>query len=280
MRVAYSIGHHPQACLGLGVRTVRFPESHFEAAGAILGQPLRLVPSESLGEDFLVPADCEFVIEGVMRAGKRKPEGPFGEYTKYTGPQHWNPCIDITAITHRKDAIWHDITVGHPDTWHTAGFGQEAGFFHAASQFTNVLGVHLPLSACCRFHAYIKIRKTQEGQGRSVIMACLPLTWQIKHVFVFDEDVDIFDEKEVLWAIATRSQWDKDILVVPRAIRNPYDASAAEVRTQVKAGIDCTKPVPPTPYYPVSKVPDEVTAQFNLEDWIAKEHVEKMPPLR
>ena len=86
MPAAYWVGHHPLVLLGAATH-VGPDESHFETAGGTVGAPLRLVPSETLGEDFLVPADAEIVIEGYVPKGRRHPEGPFGEYTRYVGPQ-------------------------------------------------------------------------------------------------------------------------------------------------------------------------------------------------
>ena len=80
-------------------------ESHYETSGGILGAPLRLVPSETLGDDFLVPADAEVVIEGYVACGQRKPEAPFGEYTRYSGPQRWSPLLKVTAVTHRRGPL-------------------------------------------------------------------------------------------------------------------------------------------------------------------------------
>ena len=79
MPCAYWVGHHPLACLAAQAR-LGYPESHYHAMGGLLEEPLRLVPSETLGEDFLVPADAEVVVEGYMQPGVRVPEGPFGEY--------------------------------------------------------------------------------------------------------------------------------------------------------------------------------------------------------
>ena len=85
MKVAYWVGHHPSVLMGAHT-TMGYPESHYETAGAVAGEPLRLVPSETLGDDFLVPADAEFVIEGIMKPGVRRP-----------------PSVNIRGITGLKD---------------------------------------------------------------------------------------------------------------------------------------------------------------------------------
>jgi 2,5-furandicarboxylate decarboxylase 1 len=242
MRAAYWIGHHPLAGLGAQTR-VAYPGSHFEAAGGLLGEPLRLVPSETLGEDFLVPADAEAVIEGTIAPGKRYPEGPFGEYTGYLGPQVPNPQLEVTAVTHRASAYWHDIMVGWADTAVMGAFSLEGAIYEAVkSRVSSLANVYLPLSGRCRFHAYLQLRDPLEGDAREAIMAALPVDRRLKHVFVFDDDVDIFDDREALFAIATRTQWDADVMIFPRVRGVPLDPSI-DGRLTTKAGIDCTKPV-------------------------------------
>lgn len=242
MRAAYWIGHHPLAGLGAQVR-VPYPGSHFEAAGGVLGEPLRLVPSETLGDDFLVPADAEFVIEGLIEPGKRYPEGPFGEYTGYLGPQVPNPQLTVTAITHRQQAYWHDIQVGWADTAVMGAFAMEGAIYEAVkSRVPSLKNVYLPLSGRCRFHAYLQLEQPMEGDAREAIMAALPVDRRLKHVFVFDDDIDIFDDREALFAIATRTLWDQDLMVFPRVRGVPLDPTI-DGRLTTKAGLDCTKPV-------------------------------------
>src|SRR5499426_3427676 len=163
MPAAYWIGHHPLALLG-AANHVGPDESHYETAGGTLGSPLRLVPSETLGEKFLVPADAEVVIEGYMPRGQRKPEGPFGEYTRHVGPQRWCPLLKVTAVTHRETAYWDDVMVGH--THWISSLTKEGAVFRAVQRSVpGVKAVHLPMSGCGVAHVYIQIRKTVEGQG-------------------------------------------------------------------------------------------------------------------
>jgi UbiD family decarboxylase len=158
MPAAYWIGHHPLALLG-AANHVGPEESHYETAGGTLGSPLRLVVSETLGEKFLVPADAEVVIEGYMPKGQRKPEGPLGEYTRHVGPQRWGPLLKVTAVTHRRDAYWDDVMVGH--THWIISLTKEGEVFRAVQRSVpGVKAVHLPMSGCGVAHVYIQIRKT------------------------------------------------------------------------------------------------------------------------
>ncbi|HLB12725.1 MAG TPA: UbiD family decarboxylase, partial [Dehalococcoidia bacterium] len=274
MKVAFWIGHHPLAVLGCEAH-VSVTASHYEAAGGALGEPLRLVPSETLGEDFLVPADAEVVIEGIIPHGQRRPEGPFGEFSRYSGPQKWHPFIKVTAVTRRRDPYWQDLIVGHTH-WVGSLQGEGAAYEAIKRSVPGLLCVYAPMSGAGRFHLYLKIRKTVEGQGRTALLAALNAYVPVKHAFVFDEDVDIFDEKEVLLALATRFQGDRDLLVVENCMGSGLDPSA-DGPIGTKVGFDCTKPAPPAQFPHRLKVPAEVLDQMKLEDFIPRERLLQIP---
>ena len=274
MKVAFWIGHHPLAVLGCEAH-VSVTASHYEAAGGALGEPLRLVPSETLGEDFLVPADAEVVIEGIIPHGQRRPEGPFGEFSRYSGPQKWHPFIKVTAVTRRRDPYWQDLIVGHTH-WVGSLQGEGAAYEAIKRSVPGLLCVYAPMSGAGRFHLYLKIRKTVEGQGRTALLAALNAYVPVKHAFVFDEDVDIFDEKEVLLALATRFQGDRDLLVIENCMGSGLDPSA-DGPIGTKVGFDCTKPAPPAQFPHRLKVPAEVLDQMKLEDFIPRERLLQIP---
>ncbi len=268
MRVAYWIGHHPAMYLGAGVK-LRYPESHWDATGGLIGEPLRLVPSETLGDDFLVPADAEFVIEGVIPRGERRPEGPFGEYTRYYGGQRLNPYMRVTCVTHRRNPHWFSEIIGGMDEG--AGLGalrREGAVYEVVSRCVpQVLNVYRPPSSPP--HMYVQMRKTHDSQPRSAILATLAAAnGSIKHVFVFDEDVDIFDEQEVLWAIGSRTDWSRDVIVVPTMPATSLDPTATGYATGTSAGLDCTKPCAPAVYEQRAFVPPEVMNRVNLADFL------------
>lgn len=285
MPVAVCIGHHPAAILGAQTRMDQGAD-HYEAMGAFLGEPMRVVPSETLGDDFLVPADCQFVIEGYVPAGKRAAEGPFGEYTEYYGPQRWMPYLVATCVTHRKDALWHDVAVSTPDHQLQGVFGIEQAVFQAVKRVVpTVKNVYMPTSGCCRFHAYIQIKKERAHDGREAILAAINVDQRLKHVFVFDEDVDIFDERMVLWAIATRTQWDLDVMIFERLTGSTWDPSGID-STTAKGGIDATMPLPSIEPFPMPlrtlrpSLPDEVREKINeaaLRHFIPERVLEKIP---
>ncbi|HZT06031.1 MAG TPA: UbiD family decarboxylase [Chloroflexota bacterium] len=274
MPAAYWVGHHPLALLGAATR-VGVEESHYEAAGGTLGSPLRLVPSETLGQDFLVPADAEIVIEGYMPRGQRKPEGPFGEYTRYVGPQRWCPFLKVTAITRRRDAYWDDVMVGH--THWISSLGKEGEIHRAVQQAVpTVRAVHVPMSGAGVQHVYVQIRKTIEGQGKVAALAALNAYFANKHAFVFDEDVDIFDEKEVLLALATRFQADRGLVVVNGITGSPLDPSSEDGFTTCKVGFDCTKPLG-KPFAERLSIPQDVMDRIDPFEIIGQDRLERIP---
>ena len=274
MPAAYWIGHHPLALLGAATH-VGPDESHYETAGGSLGTPLRLVASETLGEKFLVPADAEVVIEGFMPKGQRKPEGPFGEYTRHVGPQRWCPLLKVTAVTHRRDAYWDDVMVGHTH-WISSLVKEGAVARLVQRSVPGVKAVHVPMSGCGVSHVYIQLRKTVEGQGKIAAAAALSGFFDIKHAFVFDEDVDIFDEREVLLALATRFQADRGLVLLPGMNGSPLDPSAPERNVTAKAGFDCTKPFG-KPFAERLAIPAEVLARIDPLKIIGEKRWARIP---
>jgi 2,5-furandicarboxylate decarboxylase 1 len=266
-RVAIWIGHHPAVCMGAEAK-MGYPLSHWDTAGGCLGEPLRLVPSETLGDDFLVPADAEFVIEGTVPQGKLKPEGPFGEYTRYFGAQRLNPYMEVTCISHRENALWTSIITGYADD-QIGALRREGLVFEAVQRVVPQLqAVYRPMAA--PHHMYIQIRKSHDAQPRAAIMAALSVPDAIKHVFVFDQDVDIFDEQEVQWAIDTRSDWAKDLIVVPNLEASHLEPTTKGDGLGTRAGIDCTIPSPPAVYEQRSFIPQDVMDRIKLDDYLPK----------
>ncbi|MBM2811727.1 MAG: UbiD family decarboxylase [Chloroflexi bacterium] len=264
-RMVFWVGHHPAVYIGAEAK-LGYPESHWEAAGGMIGEPLRLVASETLGDDFLVPADAEYVIEGFVRNGSElKPEGPFGEYTRYFGSQRLRPCMDVTCVTHREEPYWFTIIPGYGDDA-IGGLRREGHIFdllkHAVPEVTNV---YRP--AICPLYFYVQLHKTADWQPRSIISAALSIADSIKYVFVFDEDVDIFDEYEVHWAIGTRSDWARDIVVLENAAPIGLEPNSSGGGT-TRAGIDCTKPAPPAKFEQRSFIPAETMAEIRLSDYL------------
>ena len=122
-------------------------------------------------------------------------------------------------------------------------------------KFPSIRAVHMTPGGSCRFHAVISMEKRQEGQARNVILAALADNFDIKHVWVVDADVDVFDPEAVEWALATRFQADRDVVLVPGAQGSRLDPSADE-GISAKLGFDCTIPLGAEPgRYEVIRIP-------------------------
>lgn len=283
MPVAVWIGHHPAAIAG-GQSRLAYPESHYPSMGGVMGEPLRLVPSETFGEDLMVPADAEIVIEGYVPRDVFEAEGPFGEYPGYIGPQRPSNVIEVACVTYRHDAIYHGIGVGLADHLVLLGnFPLEARIYSVVkSVLPELMNVYVPVSGR-RNHVYLQVKKTRPGIGKDAILATLPCDSRIKHVFVVDEDMDVFNESDVLWSVAYRSQWDKDLVVVKGTAVFPLDPSLPSPgNTGTRGGIDATAPPPigmglPRFYQMINKAPDEVATAIQLEDFVEPEMLANYP---
>jgi 2,5-furandicarboxylate decarboxylase 1 len=241
MPIAIVIGHHPT--FHFGAQTLHSIDvDEYDVIGGMRGDPLPVTESVTWGDDLLIPADAEFVIEGAVRAGERIVEGPFGEYAGYYGAQGDDRHrVTVRAITHRSDAIYHDIFGGHPDHLNLGGIPIEGRIFDSVKEtISSVENVYLPPSGNCRQHCYVKIDKTKPGQGKNAILAALAPYDLVKHVVVVDSDVDIFDDRDILWAIATRSQWDEDLIAESGFSSITLDPSAEDYQITARGGIDAT----------------------------------------
>jgi 2,5-furandicarboxylate decarboxylase 1 len=212
-----------------------------EIAGALHRRPLPVV--KCLTSDLRVPADAEIVIEGRFLPGVREPEGPFGEFPQYYGERAERHVMEIDAVTHRRDAIFHTIVGGGLEHLLLGAIPREATLLvHLQRSFPNVRDVHLARGGVCRYHLYVQIHKRQEGEAKNIMLGAFAGHYDIKHVVVVDEDVDIHNPDEVEWAVATRFQADRDLVVVPESQGSKLDPSTRN-GIGAKMGLDATKPL-------------------------------------
>lgn len=266
-RMAVTIGHHP--CYYLGALTLAgFEVDEYEVIGGMLGEPLRLTPSETWGEEFLVPADAEVVVEAEILPDSKEVEAPFGEFPGYYGPQRLRPAVEVTAITRRERPIFQHAFVGHPDNWILGAVPKEGGIYRdIRGRVPGVEQVHLPNSGCGRFRAYVSLDQDSEGEAKHAALQTLASSDFIKQVVVVDEDVDVFNEREVLWAIATRMRADEDIDVVDNVKGNTLDPSVrGEVATS-KIIVDATVPVDEQ-YPPRLDLPEAALEKMDPAEYI------------
>jgi 2,5-furandicarboxylate decarboxylase 1 len=210
-------------------------------AGALHGEPLQVI--KCLTNEVRVPADAEIVLEGRILPHRRAPEGPFGEFPQYYGERAERHVAKIDRITHRRDAIFHTIVGGANEHLILGAIPREATLLgHLRRSFPNVLDVHLSMGGVGRYVLYVKLHKRQEGEPKNVIMGAFAGHYDLKHVIVVDDDVDIHNAREVEWAVVTRAQADKDLVIVANAQGSKLDPSSHD-GISAKLGIDATVPL-------------------------------------
>ena len=198
----------------------------FEVVGGLLGEPLEVAPCATI--DLHVPAAAEIVIEGEILPGVREPEGPFGEFTGYFSRRSTEHVFVAKAIAMRERPWFQSIGSGRAgDHITTLGLVREAEIHNALSRvIPNVTGVHVPLSGTSSFTAYVAIKQSRPGEAKHVIPIVLGVDHYLKLVIVVDDDVDVFDEADVLWAVATRMQADRDLVMIAGSLGAMLDPSA------------------------------------------------------
>src|SRR6266545_884508 len=212
-----------------------------EIAGALHRRPLSVI--KCICSELRVPAEAEIVIEGRFLPGVRELEGPFGEFPQYYGERAERHVMEIDAVTHRNDAIFHTIVGGGLEHLLLGAIPREATLLaHLQRSFPNVRDVHLSQGGVCRYHLYVQIRKRQEGEAKNIMLGAFAGHYDVKHVIVVDEDVDIHNSNEVEWAVATRFQADRDLVIVPESQGSKLDPSTRN-GVGAKMGLDATKPL-------------------------------------
>jgi UbiD family decarboxylase len=262
--VAFAIGVHPAIALGcLAIGSI--DEDERAIMGGLLGEPLEVVKCET--SDVLVPAHAEMILEGEILPHERTAEGPFGEFTGYSLGERQREVLKVRAITHRRDAIFQDITVGHLDHLMLSTTPIEANLYRAVrSMVPTVKAVRVPAPFTC----YVSIEQRISGQGKNAILAVLGADLYMKRVVVVDHDVDIFNDRQVNWAIATRCQPDRDIAVISNARGSDLDPSTKEDGYTSKWGVDATAKPSLANFTPRHRVPKEVWQRINVKDFKGK----------
>jgi UbiD family decarboxylase len=260
--VAFAIGVHPAIALGaLAIGSI--DEDERSIMGGLFGEPLELVKCET--SDVLVPAHAELVIEGEILPGARVAEGPFGEFTGYSLGERQREVLEVMAITHRAGAYFQDISVAHLDHMLLSTIPMEANLYRAVrAMVPSVKAVRVPAPFTC----YVSIEQRVPGQAKNAILAVLGADLYMKRVVVVDHDVDVFDDREITWALATRCQPDRDITVISNARGSDLDPSSrGEDGFTAKWGVDATAKPLLAAYTPRHRVPPDVWQRLRLEDF-------------
>ena len=272
MEAVLFIGHHPAALIGT-LCEGPMDLSELEVMGGLLGEPLEVVDGETV--DIPVPAFAEIAIEGYLDPANETGDGPFAEFTGFYGPAK-DPVglMHVTAITMRDDAIYHDLDPAHQEHNLAGALTLESTVYESVKHLTpTVTGVYMPVSGSCRFTVYVSIKKRVPGEGKSAGMAALTSNPNIKMAIVVDDDIDIYNEQQVLWAIGTTFEADRDLAMIPGAMGSHLNPSAyGEVRTEsgpmnTKVIIDATRPAT-LPFETRIVPPQEAWDRIKLEDYI------------
>jgi UbiD family decarboxylase len=219
------------------------PKGMDELAIAQALAPTPLVRCVSV--DLEVPAECEAVLEGRV-TGQLADEGPFIDLTETWDIVRQQPVIEIDCITHRRSPIYHALLPGGPEHKLLMGLPREPTIFQAVSEVADCRAVSITPGGMSWLHAVVQIAKGATGDGRRAVEAAFRGHGSLKHVVVVDLDVDLFDPAAVEWAIATRFQADRDLMVFEDQPSSSLDPSATLVPGQkarsAKMGLDATIP--------------------------------------
>ncbi|MGC1305189.1 MAG: UbiD family decarboxylase [Caulobacteraceae bacterium] len=242
--VSFVIGAHPLDYIGA---TMRLPVDELGLVASLRNGPLPVV--KGVTNDILVPADAEYVLEGYLSdKGYVEPEGPYGEFLGYYGGVKRNPVFHLTAITHRRDAMFQTMTIsgrtmGYTDSAPLIALRTEAMIWRALEgAVREPLGVYATGASGGMFNVRISLRQRVPGEARNAIAAAFSSLANVKNVFVVDPDVDIFSDQQMDWALATRFQPARDLVVSEGYRALPLDPSLGEDRLGSKAGFDLTWP--------------------------------------
>ncbi len=242
--IAFTLGAHPADFIAA---SLRLPVDEITLLGALRGAALPVV--KCITNDIRVPADAEIVIEGYLdERGHVEPEGPYGEYFGYYGVMKQNPVFHLTAITRRNDALFQTVTISgrHLANTDTAQIGvlrTEATIWQALrTAIREPVAVYASAASNGSNNVRVAIRQRVPGEARNAIAAVFGSLVNVKHVFVVDDDIDIHSDAQLEWALGTRFQADRDLVIGSGYRVMPLDPSLEGRPTGAKAGFDLTLP--------------------------------------
>jgi 2,5-furandicarboxylate decarboxylase 1 len=243
--IAFTIGSHP---LDFFAATARQQGDEHHMVATMRGEPAPFV--KCLTNDILVPADAEAVIEGYLdERGYFEPEGPFGEYMGYYGAIHMDPVFTCTAIAMRADPMHQTVQHGTAFVLDQTDSAMMQALAQEATAMRILKGVcREPFAVSTRSLSggsstlRVSIRQHRLGEARNAMLALFAGILRVKTIYVFDEDIDVRDDRQVEWAFGTRFQADRDLVVLTGMMGMPMDPSLDGRRTGAKAGFDCTRP--------------------------------------
>lgn len=243
--ISFAVGSHPIDQLAA---TLRFPSDELALIAALRGEPMGVV--KCISNDLLVPADAQVIIEGYLdERGHVEAEGPYGEFLGYYGAVKHNPVFHVTAITRRHDAIFQTASIGGSamnctDTAQLSSLRTEVLVWRALeTAVRDVRAVYCPPATGGSFNVRIALQQRVPGEARNAIAAVFGCMGNIKNVFVVDPDIDVYSDPQMEWALATRFQPARDLVLQTGLRTVPLDPSLEGSRVTDKAGFDLTLPL-------------------------------------
>lgn len=240
LEVAIVLGYDAPFLLASQYPSSTYGVDKYNLDSALRGEPLELVKCET--NSLLVPAYAEIVLEGRLVAGKRELEGPFGELMGYYGKQAPHPIVEIDCITHRNNPIYQTAFPCEEEHL-TNGLIREMELYYYMKNIMDVQDVYVTEGGGYRFNAVVSIKQKRMGEAKSAIISALGLNKDLKHVVIVDDDVDIYREREIEWAITSRAQASHDFVIIPEALGSSLEPSHDIRGVTDKVGIDATRPI-------------------------------------
>ncbi len=244
--VAVALGADPATILG-AVTPVPDTLSEYQFAGLLRGSKTEL--TRCIGSDLQVPASAEIVLEGCIHPGETAPEGPFGDHTGYYNEQEEFPVLTIDRITMRHDPIYHSTYTGKPpDEPAILGVALNEVFVPLLTkQFPEIVDFYLPPEGCSYRIAVVSMRKQYPGHAKRVMFGIWSYLRQFmytKFIIVVDDDIDVRDWKEVIWAVTTRVDPARDLLIAGNTPIDYLDFASPVSGLGSKLGLDATNKWP------------------------------------
>ncbi|MCJ7517388.1 MAG: UbiD family decarboxylase [Methanomassiliicoccales archaeon] len=239
--VAFCIGVCPSILLAAAT-SLEYGQDEMEIASSLrqstLGDPVHVASTKS---GILVPAYSEFVLEGRITAETAE-EGPFVDITGTYDKKRMQPVVEIDTIYSVDSPMFHIVLPGSIEHYMLMGLPREPLIYRTVNQVVPyVHNVRLTEGGCCWLHGIVSITKNKEGDGVNAIMAAFTGHPSMKKVTIVDNDIDVYDDREVEWAVATRFQAKKGLIVIDDAAGSTLDPSSDGLTSKV--GIDATKPM-------------------------------------
>ena len=236
--VAFCIGNTPEVLIAAAT-SVETGINELEIANALRNMSV----TKAKTVDLMIPADSEFILEGRMILEEKHDEGPFIDLTETVDIIRQEPIFEVKKVTHRKTAIWQGLLPGRDEHKILMGMPREPTVFRKVKERgIDVLDVYITPGGASWLHVAVKIKKKNEDDGIQALEGAFAGHKSAKHIWVYDDDIDIYDDEEREWAMATRFQADVDLLIKDQEVGSSLDPSAEpSTNMTTKCGFDCTK---------------------------------------